>query len=67
MKRILNKWQMHWSFGKDPRTMERGWRRIEFAIVNIREFPPEGYKLTRDLYDGFIIKFCAWLPFDSAD
>lgn len=64
MKKIKNKWQCHFRFGHDPRFLEQGWREVQFGILNIVDFPPEGQYLTKKYYKGFLIKFKIWFPID---
>lgn len=66
MKKILNKWQIHFYFGRDYQCYERGWKKFEFGILKIKRIPDEGESLHKQLYDGFITKFYLWLPIDSA-
>lgn len=65
MKKILNKWQIHWGFGKDPERLESGWKRLDFGIFKIVEFPKEGERLHKPQYKGFILKLRIWLPVES--
>lgn len=66
MKRILNKWQAHWEFHREWQMgPASGWRRLEFGILKIIKFPPEGQVLTKDCYKGFAFKFLIWLPIEK--
>ena len=62
MKRILNKWQVHWKFGRDQTRLESGWKIVEFGILKIIKFPEQGERLYKIHYKGFTIKFRVWLP-----
>lgn len=68
MKKILNKWQLHWLFFPDYERRETGWRRWEFGIFKIINFPREGQLLFNDpgnrMYWGFLIKLRIWFPFE---
>lgn len=65
MKNILNKWQLVWFFGRDYRTLERGWKVVRLGIINIHTKPEEGVILTKRYYKGFVIQFIIWLPIDK--
>ena len=62
MKRILNKWQIHWMFRRDIERREMGWKVVEFGVLKIIEFPKEGERLHKPQYKGFTMKFRVWLP-----
>ena len=64
MKPVLNKWQAVWYFGKDYRTMERGWKQVEFGILNLQHFPESGVMIHKNMYKGFLLRFYIWLPID---
>lgn len=64
IQKILNKWQVHFHFGKDYRTIERGWKQCEFGIFNIHTEPEDGTMLHSGLYRGFLFRFYVWLPID---
>ena len=64
MKEILNKWQIHFFFGRDFRTLERGWKRLEFGIFKIIKFPEENEMLWNKYYNGFFWRFKIWIPID---
>ena len=61
MKKILNKWQLHFCLKK---SFERdlGWHEFSFGILNLYTFPKEAEKITKRNYKGFLIRFYFWLP-----
>jgi len=61
-----NKWQVYARFGRDMRSMERGWKRVDFAVLRIHTTPDEGAMLHKKQYHGFWIKFVIWFPIDRA-
>jgi hypothetical protein len=65
MKQELNKWQVTFYFGRDYRTMERGWKQVRFGIFNLHTMPEAGVMIHKELYRGFIWQFYIWLPIDS--
>lgn len=64
MKKVLNKWQIHFRFGRDYRTLERGWKEITFGILKIHTLSDEGEMLNKRNYAGFLLKFLVWFPID---
>lgn len=64
MKRIINKWQIHWYFGREWEKMDRGWKKVSFGIFKVHTLPEEGAMLSKRMYKGFLIKFCIWFPID---
>lgn len=66
MKKELDKWQFVFTFGPDIRTMEPGWRLVEFGILKITSYPGQGWMLSKEHYQGFLIRFMVWLPFKRA-
>ena len=64
MKKVINKWQIHWSFGRLMATLERGWKEISFGIFKIHTMPKEGEMLNKKMYKGFLTKFHIWFPID---
>jgi hypothetical protein len=65
MKKVINEWQIHFKFGRDYRTLERGWKIIEFGIIKFINFPKEGFEISKQNYKGFLIRFMAWFPIDK--
>ena len=65
MKPIFNKWQWWFSpFQRDYMRYERGWKIFSCGIVKIHTAPPAGEEVRKMHYDGFVIRFAWWLPFD---
>lgn len=64
MKKEAYKWQFHFTFGRDYQTHERGWKMVEFGILNLHLFPEPGEMLQRRHYRGFLLKFYIWFPLD---
>ncbi len=65
LKKELNTWQCYFYFGHDFQRMELGWKRFEFAFMNIHTFPEQGEMLQRKKhFKGFLFKFFIWLPID---
>lgn len=64
IKKQVNKWQLVFSFGRDFRTMERGWKQVVFGVFNIHRLPEAGMMLHKGFYQGFILRFYIWLPVD---
>lgn len=66
IKNVLDKWQFVFSVGRDPRTLERGWKLVEFGILKFHSFPHAGDWFGPEHYKGFFTRFVVWLPFDRA-
>lgn len=64
MKKILNKWQAHFYFGRNHCTDERGWKTVEFGILKFIFLPREGEWMGKEHYKGFFVKFYIWFPVD---
>ncbi len=64
MKRLLNKWQLHFIFGRDHGRMESGWKRLEFGILKLHSLPEEAYAFHSAHYKGFIVRLRIWLPIE---
>jgi hypothetical protein len=65
MKPVINKWQVHFYFGKDWTRYERGWKEVDFGILKIHTLPEQGHQLHKKMYGGFLIRFFIWFPIDS--
>jgi hypothetical protein len=66
MKRVLNKWQIVWRFGRDWMRLQPGWYTAAIGIVNYKQFPPEGeYPKAKRDYRGFMVNWRFWLPFEA--
>jgi hypothetical protein len=65
MKPILNKWQIVFKYGRDWRTSERGWKRLEFGILNLHYIPEDaGRMIDPSMYKGFLKHVYIWFPID---
>lgn len=62
MKKILNKWQVHFHMGRRMDYVEAGWYAFSFGVIKLLSLPKEGLAITKRNYKGFLIKFYFWLP-----
>jgi len=65
LKPILNKWQGVWQIQKENRSGVPGWRVVTCGILNFKTMPKEGEIVKKDSYDGFLLTFLFWLPYEK--
>ena len=59
-------WQLVWKFGKDFNYMQMGWRVAHVGFIKLKlEELEEGTVLKRGQYDGFLLRWRYWLPYEK--
>jgi hypothetical protein len=66
IKKEIGIWQVVAYFGRDFQFMQLGWRKAEVGIIRITSFPPEGVAFSKENYNGFILSWRYFLPWEKA-